>query len=172
MVLLQYVGTYLYVLYLRYACTYCYAHTYILTHPYLHIATLPIGIHSTYLLPYTLRTVLLRHLRTSMYSAYVHYSDGTKLRTYVLQCMYSLYVLHLGTSLHTLIAPGTLLASSLASTQRTWHTLGVHPCEHTTIRRKKQEGQQPQVARISFPRHTCSREEIPHNPSKSCKKSS
>ena len=42
------VRRYLYVLYLRYACTYCYAHTYILTHSYLHIATLPIGIRSTF----------------------------------------------------------------------------------------------------------------------------
>ena len=90
------VRRYLYVLYLRYACTYCYAHTYILTHPYLHIATLPIGIHSTcfhilyarycygtYFYVLCLRTLQRRYEATyvrmyfnvcilCMYSTYVH----------------------------------------------------------------------------------------------------
>ena len=103
--------------------TYVLLRTYVHTHTYVHIATLRTAIRSTSIYS----THGIATAPTSMYSAYVHYSDGTKLRTYVLQCMYSLYVLHLGTSLHTLIAPGTLLASSLASTQRTWHTLRRRP---------------------------------------------
>ena len=109
------VRRYLYVLYLRYACTYCYAHTYILTHPYLHIATLPIGIHST-----------------CFHILYARYCYGTYFYVLCLCTLQRRYeATYVCTSMYVFFVctPPTYIPTYF---DRTWHTLGVQPSEHTT----------------------------------------